>query len=268
MPHTQTYHKLLVSILKGGTTTNDRTGVGTTALFGRMLKFDLQKGFPLITTRKINYRAVFDEFVWMVGRGQTDLKFLHDRGHTFWDEWAKSDGTIGKGYGYQFRRAYPNVDQVRQLIWDLKKNPNSRRHIVTTWNPLELPEMALPPCHGLIVQANVRGKYLDLAMYQRSADAFLGLSWNIPFYALFCHVLAHLTGYQVGELTIMLGDVHIYNNHIEAVERLLSRNPRTLKCPELTITCDPATDINDVDTQHFNLTNYASMGSITAPVAV
>lgn len=268
MSHTSNYHELLHKIIFKGSIKKDRTGVGTQHLFGEMLKFPLSEGFPLITTRQINYEAVFNEFVWMVCLGSTNVNWLENRGHKFWSPWKKTNGTIGKGYGYQFRKAYSNVDQIIQTLYYLNKDPNSRRHVITTWNPQDLPEMALPPCHGIVVQFNVRDEFLDLAMYQRSADAFLGLSWNIPFYALFCHVFAHLTDLKVGELTIMLGDVHLYLNHLNQTEELLLRNPNTYENPTLEITCPKTTSINRVDIQHFQLNNYQHYPAIKAEVAI
>lgn len=258
------YIKLLNSILSTSSPKEDRTGTGTSSIFGYQMRFDLQKGFPIVTTKKINFKAVLNEFLWMVVEGSTDVRWLQERGHSFWNEWQKADGTIGPGYGYQFRHL--KVDQVQSVIDSIKSNPNSRRHIISLWNPETNNECSLPPCHGNIIQFNVRqNKYLDCQMYQRSGDALIGVPFNISFYSIMLHAFAHLTGYEVGEFIHTIGDVHIYNNHVDQVNEQLLRVP--YKLPELIIKRQ-VNDINDFKFEDFDLVNYQHHPAIKAPIAV
>ena len=264
----KSYLNLLQHILATGEDRTDRTGVGTRSVFGYQWRHNLQLGFPLLTTKKIFTRAVVVELLWFL-KGRNDLQFLNDRNVTIWDEWRKADGTIGPGYGTQWRDFNQSgvVDQLTILVDGLKKNPDSRRHIVTAWNPLELVDMALPPCH-MLFQCYVRPwqgeKFLDLHMYQRSCDSFLGLPFNIASYALLTHLLARVCGMKPGDLVISFGDLHIYQNHMEQVQLQLSREPRllpTLKLGEIAA-------IDDWDPAQIEFLDYDPHPAIKAPVAV
>lgn len=261
------YHKLLKEIVKRGGHRPNRTGIDTQSIFGTSLLIPLHEGFPLLTTRRLNVKAIVNEFLWMVVEGSTDVRWLRERGHTFWDAWAKDDGTIGPGYGHQFRYAN-GIDQVRNLIDGIKADPYSRRHIITLWNTADIPQMALPPCHGDFIQFYVSGDgRLSCLMVQRSADVPVGLPWNIGFYALFTHVVAHLTGTTPHALTIMIGDAHVYDNQLPKVEELLDRDPHTFPLPKLSI-ADSVTDIDDLRYEDILLTDYKSYPEIRMPVAV
>lgn len=258
------YLALLREVLVYGQDTADRTGTGTRTLFGQQMKFDISGQFPLLTTKRINIKAVVNELVWMVCKGSTDVKWLQEQGHTFWNEWAFEDGTIGPGYGKQFRDC-KGVDQVAEVIKSIKDNPHSRRHIISLWEPDEIDEMALPPCHGLIVQFYVRGNYLDCQMYQRSGDAFLGIPWNIAFYSLLTKLIARLTGYQAGHFIHAIGDAHIYLNHIDQVKEQLTRKPRPY--PYLQIAGN-FKDINDFNYDMVFVNGYDPHPPIKAEISV
>lgn len=220
------YLRVLREVLIYGEDSEDRTGTGTRSIFGTQMKFDINGPFPFLTTKKINTKAVINELVWMVSKGSTDVTWLQEQGHTFWDAWCYEDGTIGPGYGKQFRDC-KGVDQVKKVIQSIKKDPQSRRHIISLWQPDEIEEMALPPCHGLIIQFYVEGgKYLSCQMYQRSGDMFLGVPWNIAFYSLLTKVVAQLTGLEAKSFIHTIGDAHIYLNHVDAVKEQLTRKPK------------------------------------------
>jgi thymidylate synthase len=261
------YYELLEKILECGEESDDRTGTGTIATFGEHLRFDLTKRFPILTTKEINFKAVLNEVLWMLVEGSVDVTWLEERGHNFWSNWKKIDGTIGFGYGYQFRFA-DGIDQVRDVLNSLKEEPASRRHIISLWNPVYIPSMSMPCCHGNIIQFNVSRKgVLNCQMYQRSADTFLGLPWNIAFYAIMTKMFAQLSGYIPGELCIAIGDAHIYKNHIDQVHELLSRDPTRYEPPILKI--NPAVkDIDDFKFEDFELIGYEHWPAISAPVSV
>lgn len=228
------YHDLLLDVMQNGTDSDDRTGVGTRRVFGRQLRVPLDP-FPILTTKKIHFRSIYFELVWML-LGRNDVKWLQERNVSIWDEWANEEGTIGPGYGVQWRNfgdeynylGHPylentHADQITKLIDELKTNPNSRRHIVSAWNPKVIQDMTLPPCHVLF-QVGIINNTLNLHMYQRSADLFLGVPFNLSQYALLSHILCWLTGYKPGELTISYGDLHVYQNHFAQVEEQLGRS--------------------------------------------
>lgn len=236
------YLKLMNEILTEGTRKSNRTGVDTIDLFGKQLRFDLRQGFPLLTTKKVFFKGIAVELLWFL-RGDTNIKFLHEHDVHIWDEWADERGDLGPVYGYQWRH-WPGVeetihgprvdpiDQLKLLIDDLKNKPDSRRHIVTAWNPSDISQMKLPPCHCFF-QCDVTNGHLSLHMYQRSADYFLGVPFNIASYALLVHMLAQVTGYLPGELIISYGSVHLYENHLEQAKLQLSRTPGPLPRLEL-----------------------------------
>lgn len=232
------YHDLCRHILDHGVVKEDRTGTGTTSVFGYQMRFDLQEGFPLITTKKLHIRSIIHELLWFIS-GETNVRYLQENGVRIWNEWADEDGNLGPVYGSQWR-SFPrpdgsSVDQLAQVIEQIKTNPDSRRLIVSAWNPGQLDEMALPPCH-LLFQFYVADGKLSCQLYQRSADTFLGVPFNIASYALLTHMVAHVTGLEVGDFVHTLGDAHIYHNHLEQVELQLSREPRPL--PKLNIVRD------------------------------
>jgi len=255
------YQNFLKAILSGNERP-DRTGTGTIGIFGYQMRFDLQDGFPLLTTKKVHFKSVLVELLWFL-RGDTNIKFLHDHGVTIWDEWADGDGNLGAVYGEQWRNFF-GVDQIQNLIDQIKKNPESRRLVVSAWNPAQIESMALPPCHCLF-QFYVQGNKLSCQLYQRSADAFLGVPFNIASYALLVHIIAHLTGYEVGEFVHTFGDAHIYKNHLEQVDLLLSREPRPL--PKIEILCGQK-DISDFQVEDFALVGYDPHPKIKAKVSV
>lgn len=229
------YHDLCRHILDQGVVKEDRTGTGTTSVFGYQMRFNLQEGFPLITTKKLHIRSIIHELLWFIS-GETNVRYLQENGVRIWNEWADEEGNLGPVYGSQWR-SFPrpdgsSVDQLAQVIEQIKTNPDSRRLIVSAWNPGQLDEMALPPCH-LLFQFYVADGKLSCQLYQRSADTFLGVPFNIASYALLTHMVAHVTGLEVGDFVHTLGDAHIYHNHLEQVELQLSRNPRPL--PQLKI---------------------------------
>ena len=250
------YLALLEKILTQGHERPDRTGTGTLSLFGEQLRFNLERGFPIVTTKKVHFKSVVCELLWMY-HGRTDVQWLQDKGVTIWNEWSLSDGTIGKGYGKQWRN-FGGVDQIAQVIEQIKRDPYSRRHIVSAWNPPELPEMALAPCHCFF-QFYVRDGKLSCHLFQRSADIFLGVPYNISSYSLLTHIVARECGLGVGELIISFGDVHLYSNHIEQAKLQLTREPLPLPTLVLGERLVP---------EDISLTGYEAHPAIKAPVAV
>ena len=260
------YLNLLRDILDNGVRRDDRTGTGTLGVFGRQIRFDLSKGFPLLTTKKLHTRSIFIELLWFL-RGDTNIGWLKDNGVGIWDEWADANGDLGPVYGKQWRSwAAPNgqsIDQIQKLIHGLKTNPNSRRHIVSAWNPADVDDMALPPCHCLFQFFVADGK-LSCQLYQRSADAFLGVPFNIASYALLTLMLAQVVGLEPGDFVHTFGDAHLYLNHLEQAELQLSRQP--LPLPTLTVA--PKADLFAYELSDFVLTDYAPWPHIKAAVAV
>ena len=261
------YLDLLQYILDNGIEKNDRTGVGTRSVFGYQMRFDLQNGFPLVTTKKLHLRSIIYELLWFI-HGDTNIKFLHDNNVSIWDEWADENGDLGPIYGKQWRRWEGKdgkvIDQLSWVINEIIKNPNSRRLIVSAWNVAEISEMKLPPCHVLF-QFYVANNKLSCQLYQRSADVFLGVPFNIASYALLTHMIAQVTGLQVGEFIHTFGDVHLYLNHIEQAKLQLSREPFPL--PQLKLNPD-IKNIDDFKFEDIEIINYQAHPSIKADVAV
>lgn len=261
------YLELLQHILDNGTQKPDRTGTGVIGVFGYQMRFDLQKGFPLLTTKKMHLRSIIYELLWFL-RGETNVKYLRDHGVTIWDEWADENGDLGHIYGYQWRSwPAPNgqhIDQIAQVVKSLKENPCSRRHIVSAWNVAEVDGMALPPCH-VLYQFYVANGRLSCQLYQRSADTFLGLPFNIASYSLLTMMMAQVCGLQPGEFIHTLGDAHIYLNHIEQVGVQLKREPLTLPTMEV----NPSkTSIFDFEFDDFCLSHYSPHPGIKADISV
>lgn len=260
------YLNLLRDILDNGVRRDDRTGTGTLGVFGRQIRFDLSKGFPLLTTKKLHTRSIFIELLWFL-RGDTNIGWLKDNGVGIWDEWADANGDLGPVYGKQWRSwAAPNgqsIDQIQKLIHGLKTNPNSRRHIVSAWNPADVDDMALPPCHCLFQFFVADGK-LSCQLYQRSADVFLGVPFNIASYALLTLMLAQVLGLEPGDFVHTFGDAHLYLNHLEQAELQLTRQP--LPLPTLTVA--PKTDLFAYELSDFVLSDYTPWPHIKAAVAV
>jgi len=260
------YLNLLRDILDNGVRRDDRTGTGTLGVFGRQMRFDLSKGFPLLTTKKLHTRSIFIELLWFL-RGETNIAWLKDNGVSIWDEWADADGDLGPVYGKQWRSwAAPNgasIDQIQKLVHGLKTNPNSRRHIVSAWNPADVDDMALPPCHCLFQFFVADGK-LSCQLYQRSADVFLGVPFNIASYALLTHMLAKVVGLEPGDFVHTFGDAHLYLNHLEQAELQLSRAP--LPLPTLSVA--DKDDLFGFELSDFVLNDYQSWPHIKAAVAV
>lgn len=268
MNHVDTiYLNLLKKILEEGEERTDRTGVGTLSIFGYQLKFHFNEGFPILTTKKIHFKSVVYELIWFL-RGDTNIKFLKDNGVTIWDEWADPSGDLGPIYGKQWRKWETNdgnhIDQIANVISSIKNNPHSRRLLVSAWNVADLNKMKLPPCHVLF-QFYVSKKGLSCHMYQRSADVFLGLPFNISSYALLLSLIALLTGYNPHELIISLGDVHLYKNHINQAKLQMEREPR--KLPILHWNRIPSS-IDDFKYEDISLIGYDPWPKIPAPIAV
>jgi thymidylate synthase len=261
------YLALMHDILETGAQKTDRTGTGTLSLFGRQMRFDLAEGFPLVTTKKLHLRSIIYELLWFLN-GDTNIKYLKDNGVSIWDEWADENGELGPVYGHQWR-SWPgpegrSIDQITQVLNQIRQKPDSRRHIVTAWNPAEVDKMALPPCHALFQFYVADGK-LSCQLYQRSADFFLGVPFNIASYALLTQMFAQQCDLQPGEFVWTGGDVHLYTNHIDQARLQLSREPHAL--PSLVIKRKPES-IFDYRFEDFEIVNYQAHPSIKAPIAV
>lgn len=309
----QKYLELLNHVMENGNDGDDRTGTGTRSVFGYQNRYDLQKGFPIVTTKKIYWKGVVEEFLWMIVRGSTDVTELEERGVNFWSAWKGEDGTIGEGYGKQFRnhldhKGNNTIDQVSGVIESLQNNPESRRHVISLWNPADMGRTTLPCCHGTVIQFKVRPipdhellmmfdeavksgvarncvniredaplrekahsvyrlptNYLDCQMYQRSADSFLGVPFNISFYSLFTHVVAQICGFIPGHFVHSFGDLHIYQNHFDQVKEQLNREPFPL--PTLQLNPD-IKNINDFTSDDIKLVGYNHHPHIKGKVAV
>ncbi|MEZ5472554.1 MAG: thymidylate synthase [Marinicella sp.] len=263
----QQYLSFAQHILNHGHQKTDRTGTGTTSIFGYQMRFDLQHGFPMLTTKKLHLKSIIHELLWFIA-GDTNIKYLKDNGVRIWDEWADENGDLGPVYGHQWR-SWPTpdgltVDQIKQLVMELKKNPDSRRHIVSAWNVADVDNMALPPCHCLFQFYVADGK-LSCQLYQRSADVFLGVPFNIASYALLTMMVAQVCGYQAGDFVHTFGDAHIYSNHMEQIQEQISRKPYPL--PQIHINPN-VKDIFDFKFEDFELVNYQSHPHIKGKVAV
>jgi thymidylate synthase len=261
------YLDLLAEVLQGGAPKSDRTGTGTLSVFGRQLRFDLAQGFPLLTTKKLHLKSIVLELLWFL-RGDTNVKWLQERGVSIWDEWADANGELGPVYGYQWRHwrtpAGGEIDQIRNVVESIRSKPDSRRHLVSAWNPADVDRMALPPCHALF-QFYVAGGRLSCQMYQRSADLFLGVPFNIASYALLTLMMAQVTGLKPAEFVLTLGDAHLYLNHLEQAREQLSRSPRPFPRMKL----NPAvTDVFGFAYEDFTLEGYDPHPAIKAPIAV
>ncbi|MCD9018369.1 thymidylate synthase [Parachryseolinea silvisoli] len=261
------YLDLMRDILENGAKKTDRTGTGTLSVFGRQLRFDLSEGFPLVTTKKLHLRSIIHELLWFL-KGETNIKYLNDNKVTIWDEWADENGELGPVYGQQWR-SWPapdgrRIDQISLLMQQLKQKPDSRRHIVSAWNPAEVDQMALPPCHALFQFYVADGK-LSCQLYQRSADFFLGVPFNIASYALLTEMIAQQCDLLPGDFVWTGGDVHLYTNHLEQAQLQLTRTP--LPLPKLKIARKPAS-IFDYVFEDFEIVDYQAHPAIKAPVAV
>lgn len=257
----------MAEILASGARKTDRTGTGTLSVFGRQLRFDLSQGFPLVTTKKLHIRSIIYELLWFLN-GDTNIRYLKENGVSIWDEWADEHGELGPVYGHQWR-SWPapdgrKIDQITQVLEQIKSKPDSRRHIVSAWNPAEVDKMALPPCHALFQFYVAEGR-LSCQLYQRSADYFLGVPFNIASYALITHMFAQQCGLEPGEFVWTGGDVHLYTNHLEQARTQLSREPFPL--PRLIILRKPAT-IFDYKFEDFEVKGYQAHPAIKAPIAV
>lgn len=261
------YLDLLSHVMTNGTDRSDRTGTGTRSVFGHQMRFDLSEGFPVLTTKKLHLRSIIHELLWFL-QGETNIAYLRDNGVTIWDEWADENGDLGPVYGYQWR-SWPapdgrHIDQIAAVVDSIRKNPHSRRHIVSAWNPALVDEMALPPCHCLF-QFYVSDGRLSCQLYQRSADIFLGVPFNIASYALLTMMVAQVTDLLPGDFVHTLGDAHIYSNHYQQAERQLGRTPKPLPFMKL----NPAVkDLFSFKYEDFELVGYEADASIKAPIAV
>ncbi|NEN23999.1 thymidylate synthase [Cryomorpha ignava] len=263
----QAYLNMLTHIMKNGVDKPDRTGTGIRSVFGYQMRFDLSEGFPMVTTKKLHLRSIIHELLWFL-KGDTNIAYLKENGVKIWDDWADENGDLGPVYGYQWRSwPAPNgehIDQISKLIENIKSNPYSRRHIVTAWNPALVDDMALPPCHSLFQFYVADGK-LSCQLYQRSADTFLGVPFNIASYALLTLMVAQVCNLKPGDFVHSFGDAHIYSNHFEQVKEQLSRSPRHL--PQMKINHKVA-NIFDFKFEDFELVNYDPLPTIKAPIAV
>jgi len=261
------YHDLIRHVLENGTEKGDRTGTGTKSVFGYQMRFDLSEGFPLITTKKLHLRSIIHELLWFL-KGDSNIQYLKDNGVSIWDEWADEDGDLGPVYGVQWRswpaRDGKTIDQITQLIDQIKNNPNSRRLIVSAWNVGEIPHMALPPCHAFFQFYVADGK-LSCQLYQRSADIFLGVPFNIASYALLTMMIAQVCDLELGDFVHTFGDAHIYSNHMEQVNLQISREPRPLPTMEIN---PEVKNIFDFKYEDFTLKNYDPHPHIKGKVAV
>jgi len=263
----QVYLDLLSDIIENGTKRNDRTGTGTISVFGRQNRYDLSRGFPCLTTKKLHLRSIIVELLWFL-RGDTNVQYLHDNKVSIWDEWADTNGNLGPVYGHQWR-SWPtadggHIDQIAQVLESIKHNPDSRRHLVCAWNVADVDKMALPPCHCLFQFYVANGK-LSCQLYQRSADSFLGVPFNIASYALLTMMMAQVTGLEAGEFVHTFGDLHLYCNHLDQAREQLSRTPRSL--PTMKINPD-IKDLFAFQLSDFELENYDPYPAIKAPIAV
>ncbi|MCM2399130.1 thymidylate synthase [Rhizobium sp. S95] len=261
------YLDLLQHVMDNGTDRGDRTGTGTRSVFGYQMRYDLGEGFPVLTTKKLHLRSIIHELLWFL-KGETNIAYLHEHGVSIWDEWADENGNLGPVYGAQWR-SWPtgdggHIDQIANLVEGIRKNPNSRRHIVSAWNPAEVDEMALPPCHCLF-QFYVADGRLSCQLYQRSADIFLGVPFNIASYALLTMMVAQVTDLEPGDFVHTLGDAHLYANHFEQAKQQLARTPKAL--PRMKINPE-VRDIFSFRFEDFSLEGYEADASIKAPIAV
>ena len=263
----QQYLDLLERVLETGVDRGDRTGIGTRAVFGHQMRFNLADGFPLLTTKKLHIRSIIHELLWFVS-GDTNIRYLQENGVSIWDEWADENGDLGPVYGKQWRhwQTYDGreIDQLAELVGMIKTNPDSRRLILTAWNPADVSKMALPPCHCLF-QFHVANGCLSCQLYQRSADIFLGVPFNIASYALLIHMIARICGLQVDEFVHVIGDAHLYNNHFDQAREQISRKPGGL--PQLLIHRTPES-IDGLRFEDFEIIGYDTQSQIAAPIAV
>lgn len=261
------YLDLMQKVLNEGQKKSDRTGTGTLSIFGHQMEFDLSDGFPLVTTKKVHLKSIVHELIWFL-QGSTNISYLKENGVSIWDEWADEKGDLGPVYGAQWR-SWPDgnngtIDQIQNLIQGIKTNPDSRRHIVSAWNPALVDEMALPPCHSLF-QFYVANEKLSCQLYQRSADIFLGVPFNIASYALLTHMVAHVCNLKAGKFVHTFGDAHLYLNHLDQAKLQLSRDTKIL--PQLKLNSE-VKNIFDFKFEDIEITNYESHPSISAPIAV
>ncbi len=263
----QQYLDLLRHIIDRGDVKDDRTGTGTKSVFGWQSRYDLSAGFPLITTKKLHLKSIIHELIWFI-QGDTNIAYLQDNGVRIWDEWADSAGDLGPVYGQQWRRWQSpdggQIDQIKDVVQMIKSDPSSRRLLVSAWNPADISKMALPPCHCLF-QFYVAGGRLSCQLYQRSADVFLGVPFNIASYALLTHMVAHVSGLEVGDFIHTMGDAHLYSNHLEQAEEQLTRTPKPL--PRLEF-INPPDRLEDFTADHIAITGYEAWPHIKAAVSV